>query len=33
MSSEAPAPRHIRLTSHHGGLGALPILWGAATAT
>jgi len=25
------APRHIRLTSHAGGLGALPIQWGAAT--
>jgi GTP cyclohydrolase II len=28
---EAPPPRHIRLTSHAGGLGALPIHWGAAT--
>jgi GTP cyclohydrolase II len=26
------APRHIRLTSHAGGYGALPIVWGAATA-
>src|SRR5690348_10367684 len=25
------APRHIRLTSHAGGFGALPIRWGAAT--
>jgi GTP cyclohydrolase II len=25
------APRHIRLTSHSGGFGALPIHWGAAT--
>jgi GTP cyclohydrolase II len=31
MSVEAPAPRHIRLTSHAGGDGALPIQWGAAT--
>ena len=31
MSAEAPAPRHIRLTSHAGGYGALPIRWGAAT--
>ncbi|NKE64679.1 GTP cyclohydrolase II [Ramlibacter sp. RBP-2] len=31
MSVEAPAPRHIRLTSHAGGYGALPIQWGAAT--
>ncbi len=31
MSVEAPAPRHIRLTSHVGGHGALPIHWGAAT--
>jgi GTP cyclohydrolase II len=30
MSAEAP--RHIRLTSHSGGFGALPIQWGAATA-
>lgn len=32
MPVEAPAPRHIRLTSHSGGTGALPIHWGAATA-
>jgi GTP cyclohydrolase II len=42
MSVEAPAPaspankdnspRHIRLTSHAGGYGALPIVWGAPTA-
>ncbi len=32
MSAEAPAPRHIRLTSHAGGYGALPIHWGAASA-
>ena len=25
-------PRHIRLTSHSGGFGALPIVWGASTA-
>jgi GTP cyclohydrolase II len=31
MSVEAPAPRHIRLTSHAGGFGALPLQWGAAT--
>ncbi|MBP6404037.1 MAG: GTP cyclohydrolase II [Ramlibacter sp.] len=31
MSVEVPAPRHIRLTSHAGGFGALPIHWGAAT--
>jgi GTP cyclohydrolase II len=31
MPPEAPAPRHIRLTSHAGGQGALPIQWGAAT--
>jgi len=31
MSAEAPAPRHIRLTSHAGGHGALPIHWGAAS--
>ncbi|HKB53652.1 MAG TPA: GTP cyclohydrolase II [Ramlibacter sp.] len=30
MSAEAP--RHIRLTSHPGGYGALPIQWGAPTA-
>jgi GTP cyclohydrolase II len=29
MSAESP--RHIRLTSHSGGFGALPIQWGAAT--
>ncbi|RZL65155.1 MAG: GTP cyclohydrolase II [Variovorax sp.] len=29
----AAVPRHIRLTSHSGGFGALPIHWGAATAT
>jgi GTP cyclohydrolase II len=43
MPAEAPAPaspagkdagpRHIRLTSHAGGYGALPIRWGAPTAT
>jgi hypothetical protein len=33
MSVEVPAPRHIRLTSHAGGFGALPIVWGAATAS
>jgi GTP cyclohydrolase II len=32
MSVEVPAPRHIRLTSHSGGFGALPLQWGAATA-
>jgi len=26
------SPRHIRLTSHSGGFGALPVRWGAATA-
>ena len=31
MSTETPAPRHIRLTSHAGGFGALPLLWGAPT--
>jgi GTP cyclohydrolase II len=31
MPVEAPAPRHIRLTSHAGGYGALPLQWGAAT--
>lgn len=30
--SQTPHPRHIRLTSHSGGFGALPIAWGAATA-
>ena len=33
MAVEAPAPRHIRLTSHAGGYGALPLVWGAATPT
>ncbi len=28
---DTPAPRHIRLTSHSGGIGAPPIRWGAAT--
>jgi GTP cyclohydrolase II len=32
-SPAAGAPRHIRLTSHAGGFGALPIRWGAPTAT
>ncbi len=32
MSTDPPSPRHIRLTSHSGGFGALPIAWGAATA-
>jgi GTP cyclohydrolase II len=32
-ASKDAAPRHIRLTSHAGGYGALPILWGAPTAT
>jgi GTP cyclohydrolase II len=31
MPSEVSAPRHIRLTSHAGLQGALPIKWGAAT--
>src|SRR5215211_6721855 len=31
MPPETSAPRHIRLTSHAGGYGALPIKWGAAT--
>ncbi|MFC5499797.1 GTP cyclohydrolase II [Caenimonas terrae] len=31
MPVEVPAPRHIRLTSHSSGYGALPIQWGAAT--
>ncbi len=31
-ASKESAPRHIRLTSHAGGHGALPILWGAGTA-
>ncbi len=33
MSAEASAPRHIRLTSHAGLRGAIPLQWGAATAT
>jgi len=34
LPSRAPVPpsRHIRLTSHSGGFGALPVHWGAATA-
>ncbi|MBM3362733.1 MAG: GTP cyclohydrolase II [Betaproteobacteria bacterium] len=32
-AASAPAPRHIRLTSHSGGYGALPLHWGAQTAT
>ncbi len=31
MAVEAPAPRHIRLTSHAGGFGALPLQWAAKT--
>jgi len=31
-SPNSPHPRHIRLTSHSGGFGALPIQWGAASA-
>jgi GTP cyclohydrolase II len=32
MPAPSPdSPRHIRLTSHAGGVGALPIQWGAAT--
>jgi GTP cyclohydrolase II len=31
MAADTSAPRHIRLTSHSGGQGALPIQWGAAT--
>ncbi len=31
MATEVSAPRHIRLTSHASGLGALPIQWDAAT--
>jgi GTP cyclohydrolase II len=31
MPAELSTPRHIRLTSHASGLGALPIQWGAAT--
>jgi GTP cyclohydrolase II len=33
MSSALPASRHIRLTSHASGNGALPIHWAAASAT
>ena len=29
----SPASQHIRLTSHAGGQGAIPIHWAAATAT
>src|SRR3954468_13665189 len=29
--SDPSAPRHIRLTSHASGQGAIPIQWGAAT--
>ena len=32
-TASSPSPRHIRLTSHAGGQGALPIHWAAATAT
>ena len=34
LPTHAPIPpsRHIRLTSHSGGFGALPVHWGAATA-
>jgi GTP cyclohydrolase II len=31
MTTESPAPRHIRLTSHASGYGALPIRWVATT--
>ena len=31
MTSTDSAPRHIRLTSHHGGHGALPINWAGVT--
>src|SRR3990167_3113840 len=31
-SPNTPPPRHFRLPSHSGGLGALPIVWGAASA-
>lgn len=31
MPTEASAPRHIRLTSHASGYGALPVQWGAPT--
>jgi hypothetical protein len=27
-SPTSPSPRHIRLTSHSGGFGALPMVWG-----
>src|SRR3954452_22230952 len=30
--ASSPQRSHIRLTSHAGGFGALPIQWGAATA-
>ncbi|CAA9399560.1 MAG: GTP cyclohydrolase II homolog, partial [uncultured Ramlibacter sp.] len=33
MSPDTSAPRHIRLTSHSGGVGAPAIAWGAATPT
>eukprot|EP01032_Pedospumella_encystans_P037547 gene37547-42529_t len=34
VQTVVPTPSgHIRLTSHSGGFGALPIRWGAATAT
>jgi GTP cyclohydrolase II len=29
MPADSSGPRHIRLTSHSGGFGALPIQWGA----
>jgi GTP cyclohydrolase II len=29
----SPSPRHIRLTSHTSGTGAIPLQWGAATPT
>src|SRR3954467_7179596 len=32
MAADTSAPRHIRLTSHAGGQGALALQWGAATA-
>jgi GTP cyclohydrolase II len=32
MPADSSFPRHIRLTSHAGGYGALPIRWGSATA-
>src|SRR5262245_14402110 len=31
MAADPSAPRHIRLTSHASGQGAVPIQWGAAT--